>query len=100
MKGTIRYALAGLIALLAMAVEQSARAEVPPLPAPSPCEDSLSYLEHQYRNDERTRIAFDLVYQGLVDPPAGYAYLPTKNPWRAAGSGAGLKDKMHEMFHA
>ena len=102
MRGKIRYMLAGLIALLAMGGGQSARAEAPAPPAPSlsssPCEDSLTYLETQYRNDERTRIAFDLVYQGLVDPPAGYAYLPTKNPWRAAGNGAGLKDKMVSMF--
>ena len=65
----------------------------------SPCAASLQYLETQYDSDPATRQAFDKVYAGLKDLPAGYAYNGSdKNPWQAAGSGKGLHRKMVEMF--
>ena len=54
----------------------------------SPCDASLQYLNTQYDSDQATRKAFDKVYAGLTDLPAGYLYKGSaKNPWKAAGSG-------------
>lgn len=65
----------------------------------SPCSKSLTYLQDQYKTDEATREAFDKVYAGLTDLPAGYSYNGSStNPWKAAGSGKGLYKKMVKMF--
>ena len=37
----------------------------------SPCGNSLHYLRSQYDTDQPTRKAFDRVYLGLTDLPAG-----------------------------
>lgn len=48
----------------------------------SPCATSLQYLEIQYDSDQATRTAFDKIYGGLKDLPAGYAYNGShENPW-------------------
>lgn len=65
----------------------------------SPCAGSLKYLNSQYDLDEVTRKAFDKIYQGLTDLPAGYSYNGSaKNPWKAAGSGKGMHQMMVSMF--
>lgn len=65
----------------------------------SPCGASLKYLKTQYDSDQETRKAFDKVYVGLTDLPAGYSYNgSSKNPWKAAGSGKGMHRMMVEMF--
>ena len=65
----------------------------------SPCGASLQYLKTQYDSDQATRKAFDKVYVGLTDLPAGYSYNGSaKNPWKAAGSGKGMHRKMVKMF--
>ena len=65
----------------------------------SPCQESLQYLDDQYKSDWATRLAFDAVYEGLTDMPAGYSYQGSSdNPWRAAGSGKGLHTMMRDMF--
>lgn len=54
----------------------------------SPCDASLQYLKAQYDSDQATRKAFDKIYFGLKDLPAGYSYNgSSQNPWKAAGSG-------------
>lgn len=65
----------------------------------SPCAGSLAYLEQHYTTDPVVRDAFDQVYAGLVDLPAGYTYAGSStNPWKSAGSGKGLYLKMDELF--
>ena len=65
----------------------------------SPCAASLLYLQTRYYSDQATRDAFDTVYAGLTDLPAGYSYNgSTENPWKAAGSGKGMHQMMIEMF--
>ncbi len=65
----------------------------------SPCGDSLRYLNAQYDLDPVTKKAFDKVYAGLVDLPAGYSYNgSSKNPWKAAGSGKETHKMMVKMF--
>lgn len=84
--------VAGLLLLFAPAGSKAA-------PTASPCEGSLNYLTTQYANDPATRKAFDKMYEGLTDLPQGYSYGGSaQNPWKAAGSGAGLQQKMLEMF--
>lgn len=69
--------------------------------AASPCADSAAYLAAQYESDSRTQIAFNRVFGGLQDLPAGYSYGGSSaNPWKATGSGAGLAAKMGEFFQA
>jgi len=63
--------------------------------ASGPCADSINYLKTQYDQDPRTRNVFDLVYKGLQDPPSHYGYA---NPWKAAGDGKTLADRMASMF--
>jgi phosphatidylserine decarboxylase len=63
------------------------------------CDKALNYLVTQYEQDPPTRAAFDKVYEGLVDLPAGYFYQGSpQNPWKTAGSGRGLLDKMVGLF--
>ena len=65
----------------------------------SPCDASLQYLKAQYDSDQATRKAFDKIYFGLKDLPAGYSYNgSSQNPWKAAGSGQGMYRMMVEMF--
>ena len=65
----------------------------------SPCDDSLKYLETQYGSSKVTRQAFDRIYSGLEDLPAGYTYGGVStNPWKAAGSGKKMYLMMVEMF--
>ncbi|MCB1825280.1 MAG: phosphatidylserine decarboxylase [Candidatus Competibacteraceae bacterium] len=67
--------------------------------AESPCANSLKYLQTEYDSDQATREAFDKVYAGLTDLPAGYSYNGSaQNPWKAAGSGQGMHRMMIEMF--
>lgn len=64
-----------------------------------PCAGSLQYLMTQYDSDPVTRKAFDKVYAGLTDLPAGYSYKGSrKNPWQAAGSGKGMQRMMVDIF--
>lgn len=65
----------------------------------SPCAGSLEYLKSQYINDASTRNAFEKVYKGLVDLPAGYSYNGSRiNPWKAAQGGEGLYTMVSMMF--
>ena len=65
----------------------------------SPCSTSLQYLQFQYDTDQATRKAFDKVYAGLTDLPAGYQYKESStNPWKAAGNGKGMNRMMVDMF--
>jgi phosphatidylserine decarboxylase len=65
----------------------------------SPCAGSLNYLDNQYIHDLATRKAFDKIYAGLVDLPAGYSYGGSReNPWKAAKTGRGLYAMMRGMF--
>ena len=67
--------------------------------AESPCGGSLKYLNTQYQLDPVTRKAFDKVYAGLTDLPAGYSYKGSKqNPWKAAGSGKDMYLMIVNMF--
>ncbi|WP_319549228.1 phosphatidylserine decarboxylase [Desulfogranum marinum] len=68
-------------------------------PKISPCSASLQYLQFQYDTDPATRKAFDKVYAGLTDLPAGYRYKGSAaNPWKAADSGRGMHQMMVKMF--
>ncbi|MCP4697232.1 MAG: phosphatidylserine decarboxylase [Gammaproteobacteria bacterium] len=65
----------------------------------SPCDGSLEYLRDKYRSEEATRVAFDMIYLGLHKLPKGYSYKGSaENPWKAAGSGKGIKKMMVDMF--
>ena len=65
----------------------------------SPCGGSLKYLDTQYELDPVTRKAFDLVYAGLIDLPAGYSYKGSRqNPWKVAGNGKDMYLMMVNMF--
>jgi phosphatidylserine decarboxylase len=65
----------------------------------SPCGGSLQYLNTQYKSDPVTRKAFDKVYAGLTDLPAGYSYKGSRqNPWKASGSGKDMYLMMVNMF--
>ena len=65
----------------------------------SPCNGSLNYLKTQYNNDPVTQAAFEKVYEGLTDLPAGYSYNGSShNPWKAAKDGKGLYTMMGKMF--
>ena len=65
----------------------------------SPCNGSLNYLKTQYNNDPVTQSAFEKVYEGLTDLPAGYSYNGSRlNPWEAAKGGKGLYRMMDKMF--
>jgi phosphatidylserine decarboxylase len=65
----------------------------------SPCGGSLKYLDTQYELDPVTRKAFDLVFAGLSDLPAGYSYKGSRqNPWKVAGNGKDMYLTMVNMF--
>lgn len=88
-------------ALGAIALSLLSAAHLPVARAGGLCAGSVAYLADQYQSDARTRAAFDAVFAGLVDLPVGYRYDGTNtNPWKAAGSGAGLAATMGEMFSA
>lgn len=65
----------------------------------SPCQSSLDYLKQQYEADPATQAAFDATYEGLQPLPPGYAYGgSTENPWKMAGSGAGLAAAIGDFY--
>lgn len=66
----------------------------------SPCAKSLKYLKDKYKNDKKTRKAFDKIYENLkCSLPKGYTYDgSSENPWKETGSGKKLHKKMVKMF--
>ncbi|MEM8934749.1 MAG: hypothetical protein AAGE94_26370, partial [Acidobacteriota bacterium] len=57
----------------------------------SPCAGSIKALADAYRNDARTRAAFEATFKGLKPLPPGYEYHgSTDNPWTRFQDGAGL----------
>jgi len=89
----IRFASLLMGAALVLLPAAGARA------AGSPCQGSIDYLMDRYANDPATQAAFQATYDGLQPLPAGYAYGgSTDNPWRTAGSGAGLVSAVAEFY--
>lgn len=79
------------VAVAVLAVSVLFAAHPPVARASSPCAGSVAYLADRYESDAQTRAAFDLVFEGLQDPPVGYQYDGSSaNPWKATGSGYGL----------
>jgi phosphatidylserine decarboxylase len=67
---------------------------------PSPCQDSLDYLDAQYAEHQELRDAFQATYDGLQSLPLGYKYGGSaENPWKvAAANGAELKDAIKAFY--
>ena len=86
---------------LALSILFAFATHAPGARAGNPCAGAVAYLADRYESDARTKAAFDRVYEGLTDLPAGYRYGGSSaNPWKAAGSGAGLASRVGEMFEA
>lgn len=58
--------------------------------SPSPCQGSLDFLNAAYAEDEATRIAFQVTFDGLKPLPSGYTYHGSaENPWRKGNQNGG-----------
>ena len=90
----LKRRLLAALALVALPVAAASASETA-----SPCRQSIASLEESYKTDAATREAFDAAYKGLQPLPAGYTYGGSgENPWKKAGSGAGLKDSMIKFY--